>query len=560
MSEAYGPLLNLNRIRPDLVTRVVDRSIQGFNESDLEHLLAEALFTEKSRLRRRDKGLTYLFTAQRRHRDLDLWRNVSGKLVKEPSGIETKDQVERVLRHYSEEIAGRFKPGVYEFATGAIPFGFRWLLNALSVKNFIPWGMKASIEDRIQIQGEVEQLQKLCKKGTVLLVPTHMSNIDSILIGYVIYMMQLPPFSYGAGLNLYSNPILSFFMSSLGAYTVDRKKQNRIYKETLKNYSTEILKEGIHSVFFPAGGRVRSGAIENHLKLGLLGTGIQAQIDNLIDRKPNPKIFVVPMVTSYHFVLEAIGLIEDYLLAEGQSRFLGADVQENPLLVNIGRFIWKFFSSETSVTVRIGKALDVFGNNVDEDGNSIGPSGQIVDQIQLLKTQGELKSVPQRDHEYTRHLGSVIADRFYENNTVLSSHLVAFAYFRTLRERYPNYDLFRFLRLSSYQRQIPLRRFYEEADQLFQEVRAHADQGKLFLSPELRQSGTKKWVRDGVRNLGLLHDAAVVRIQNNTVNTDDMNLLYYYRNRLTGYGFSFKGSLGRPKILRGEPDEFGFLA
>src|SRR6202022_4555136 len=124
-------------------------------------------------------------------------------------------------------------------------------------------------------------------------------------------LMSLPPFAYGAGLNLFSNPVLSFFMSRLGSYTVDRQKTNSIYKQTLKNYSTRILREGIHSIFFPGGGRSRSGAIESKVKLGLLGTGLEAQIENLKSGKPNPKIFVVPMDMSYHFVLEAGSLIED---------------------------------------------------------------------------------------------------------------------------------------------------------------------------------------------------------------------------------------------------------
>src|SRR6185436_15185158 len=101
--------------------------------------------------------------------------------------------------------------------------------------------MTQSLQSRLHILGEVPSLQKLAKKGTILLVPTHQSNIDSVLIGYVIYLMSLPPFAYGAGLNLFTNPVLSFFMSRLGSYTVDRQKNNTIYKEVLKNYSTEIL-------------------------------------------------------------------------------------------------------------------------------------------------------------------------------------------------------------------------------------------------------------------------------------------------------------------------------
>jgi hypothetical protein len=62
------------------------------------------------------------------------------------------------------------------------------------------------------------------------------SDIDSVLIGYIIYQLGLPPFPYGAGLNLFQNPLLSFMMSDLGAYTVDRRESNLIHKQTLKNF------------------------------------------------------------------------------------------------------------------------------------------------------------------------------------------------------------------------------------------------------------------------------------------------------------------------------------
>jgi len=555
------PLWDFNSRRARILSDVVDRTSAEFSGQDLDLLLGESLFTETARLRGgRRLGLSYLFTLSRRLADLELWKEVRRDILKSPDRMQRKRLLETVSRHYAEEIGGHFSPRVYSFTTSVVPWGFRWLLNAASVKSFMPWGMKQSIEDQVRIEGELKALHNISKKGTVLLVPTHQSNMDSLLIGYIIYLINLPPFAYGAGLNLFTNPVLSFFMNSLGAYTVDRKKKDRIYKETLKNYSAELLREGVHSVFFPGGGRSRSGAIESHPKLGLLGTGLQAQIENLRNGKPNPNVYIVPMVTSYHFVLEALSLIEDYLLQEGRHRFMGADTEEAPKVVNMGRFLWKFFATKTNITLRFGSPLDVFGNPVDSEGRSIGPNGTIIDPKKWLTTQGELKSVPQRDQEYTRELGKALVDSYYCNNTVLSSHAVAFSYFMSVRKKYPRLDLYRFLRLSMEQRSIPLKQFFRDAQETHSRLRELANDRKLFLSPELQASDVKTWVRDGLHHLGLLHDAAVVRVTGGHVTTDDMNLLYYYRNRLSGYGLSLLGEHGRPKILRGELDEKGFLA
>jgi glycerol-3-phosphate O-acyltransferase len=462
-----------------------------------------------------------------------------------------RDLLLRFSDHFAGEICGSFEPHMYDFAIRMVPWMFSWLLNAASLQRFLPFGMSESLQSRLRVVGEVEHLQKLSKKGTILLVPTHLSNIDSLLVGYVIHLMSLPPFAYGAGLNLFSNPLLSFSMSRLGAYTVDRQKASSLYKGALKNYSTSILKRGIHSIFFPAGGRVRSGAIESHLKLGLLGTALQAQLERYQENHPSPDIFVVPMVMNYPFVFEASSLIEDYLAASGKHRFRPNDGGEAVPFLNILRFFWKLFSTRSEMWVRVGRPLDVFGNFVDENGISLGPNGTTIDPKRFFMTQGEIKAIPQRDREYTQLLGQRISERYHAENVVLSSQLVAYSLFSALRKQYPTLDLFRFLTLSRAQRAIPTERFFEEAELCFKMVKKASDQGRLFLSNALHCGDVRIWVEDGVRQLGLFHDAKVVKVEDGAYSTDDMSLLYYYRNRLTGYGFG--------SDFAGETDEQGFL-
>ena len=68
------------------------------------------------------------------------------------------------------------------------------------------WGRRKDLLERLHIDGYVEETRALFKKGTVVIVPTHFSNLDSIMLGYVIDQVAgLPAFIYGAGLNLYDN-------------------------------------------------------------------------------------------------------------------------------------------------------------------------------------------------------------------------------------------------------------------------------------------------------------------------------------------------------------------
>ncbi len=551
-----GPLTRFQSIRPQILQQVSERTFQNLEGAPLEVLLGEALYAERLRMSR-DRWNP--FTRGRVQGDQKLWGQIQRGLLQPAAEVDRKGLLQRVIQHNAEEIGGFFDSKIYEFATHAVPWGFSWMLNAASVRRFLPWGMTESLRSRIRILGEVKSLQKLAEKGTILLVPTHQSNLDSLLVGYVIYLMSLPPFAYGAGLNLFSNPFLSFFMSRLGAYTVDRNKNNAIYKQTLKNYSSQILKEGIHSIFFPGGGRSRSGAIESHIKLGLLGTGLEAQVEAMIDGRPKSKVFVVPMVVSYHYVLEARSLIDTYLAEAGKHQFIRAR-DESWQIRKVLSFFWKLFASQSNVTVRVGRALDIFGNFVDDEGHSIGPQGLTIDPARWLTSGGELRVNPQRDQEYTRELGERLADRFHKENTVLTSHLVAFSYFEMLRARYPDFDLFRFLRLSLPQRTVLWVDFLDEADRCRERLVALAQQGQLYLSDELLHApNARVWVRDGIRQLGLSHDAQVLRVSERTIWTEDMNLLYYYRNRLTGYGLSRLAEFSGGKKQFGQNDSQGFL-
>jgi glycerol-3-phosphate O-acyltransferase len=556
--------LDHRSFRQDVIKEVVERTMKNIivdnPKQDPRLLLEETLYHERLRMKKaRSNWLTSPYIHQRNVNDKAFIRRVQSEL-KSISGTEdSKRLVKSYIHHFSTEICANFEPEVYNFATRAAPWAFSWLLNAASVNRILPWGMSESLQTRLRVVGHVDHLQKLSKKGTILLVPTHLSNIDSLLIGYVIHLMMLPPFAYGAGLNLFTNPLLSFCMSRLGAYTVDRQKNSTVYKTALKNYSTTMLKRGIHSIFFPAGGRVRSGAIESHLKLGLLGTALEAQLERLKENHPNPNIYIVPMVMNYHFVFEASSLIEDYLAASGKHRYMPADQPEDFFLANMIKFFWKLFSTRSELWVRVGQPMDVFGNFVDEEGRSMGPNGTTIDPKSWLTSNGELVAIPQRDREYTKMLGEKISQRYHAENVALSSHLVAFSFFQALRRQYPSLDLFRFLRLSDSQRIVQQERFYVEAERCYHMIRKAADQGQLHLSDALRCGDVKIWVEDGLRQLGLFHDAKVVKASSGVFTTEDMNLLYYYRNRLTGYGFGKLDEASQKHNFYGETDEKGFL-
>jgi glycerol-3-phosphate O-acyltransferase len=413
------------------------------------------------------------------------------------------------------------------------------MLQALSWRSFRAlFSDKVDLRRKIHLLGQTEQIRRLSQKGTVVLVPTHFSNLDSILIGWAIYELGLPPFCYGAGLNLFTNPVFGYFMNNLGAYKVDRRKRHLLYKQTLKNYSTVILERGCHSLFFPGGGRSRSGGIEANLKPGLLGTSIDAYVNNLLEKRQNPNVYIIPCVISYHFVLEAATLIGDYLSEQGKSRFIIED-DESSKPKEMAQFLYKFFKTSSSIYLNFGRALDPFGNFVDDEGFSLAPRGHRIDPSDFVRSNGVITHIPQRDHEYTRLLGERIIERYRTENIALTSHFIAYAYFELLRRRFDTGNLFRIFRLNEEETLVSYQDFAAFAGPLLACLQELGRQEKLVLEPALRSSELRNIIESAQRNMGVFHSRRPLKIvtgfEGEQLACEDVKLLYYYHNRMLGY-------------------------
>ena len=539
------PVVHLSKRRKEFVEEVIRIGMAKITEkaASTEALVDEletTLYKEKLRIRQEPWAV-----------DPDdeeaFWRKVKRRLVnlsqEEPNGLQPAPEASAILNdivsRYAHEIASNFRPSRYRLARTIVTFGFSRLLNASRVKGFESfYSNRYTLRDKIHIVGEIDQLRNLAQRGTIVMVPTHFSNLDSILIGWVIHELGLPPFIYGAGLNLFNIGIFAYFMNSLGTYKVDRRKKNDIYIETLKAYSSLALQWGIHSLFFPGGTRSRSGGIEDRLKLGLLGTAMEAQRVNYAHSEqtgePAEKIFVVPVVLNYHFVLEAPSLIQEHLRREGQERYY-VETDEASTSYKITRFLLKFFTQGSDISVSIGKAMDLLGNPVDEEGHSLDRQGNVISMREYFCTEGSIRRDEQRESEYTRMLGQAVLRSYYRINRVFSSHLVAFAAFEMIRQQHRSLDLYNLLRLPEEDLVIPYPQFREVCDRLREAVFQLKKQSKVEVAPHL-EGDLDEVIDHGLSNVGLYHaQRPLLRDKAGNITTANLNTLYYYHNRLEGY-------------------------
>lgn len=472
----------------------------------------------------------------------NFWRKIRKKLVKgsldqegEVARANDEEILKSIISRYSEEIVGTFQISTFQFARRFLTMFFHRLLNTAANRNFSRiWSRKQNLYERLQVVGHVDEIRALMKKGSVVLLPTHHSNLDSILIGYVLDTIAgLPHFYYGAGLNLYNTGYTAYYMNRLGAYRVDRRKKNGIYLQTLKMNSQLAIQNGINSLFFPGGTRSRSGALENKLKMGLLGTAVEAQ-RTMAAKGDNGKVFIVPLVVSYHFVLEAKYLIEQHLKSIGKENYI--QIQDHSYSRRkILKFIWELFSKSSDTILSFGKPMDVLGNFVDQEGRSYDRSGKEVNINDYFVSDGRVKPDLQREMEYTKILADRIVKRFHKENVVLSSHLLAFTVFNMLRKQNSKLDLFGVLRLPPEDYSFAFDRVVETVDLLKEELFRMEEKGQIKLSDQIRWA-TDELVQDGIKHLGQYHSQTPLKItKSGEIISEDFKLLFFYHNRLENY-------------------------
>jgi glycerol-3-phosphate O-acyltransferase len=530
-----APIFHFNEERSALVARTIERVVNGV--TDPLHVLNDAAFHE---VRRLDKSKR-LSDQQR----LERWRELARKLGR-ISDAERRSELHDLVSHYANDIAGNFDPRVFRLSTRMIPSLVVGLLSPSSLPGLLADPSKLTsldaIGNRVRVEGDTGMLRQLAAIGTLVFVPTHSSNMDSIVFGFALEQAGLPPATYGAGKNLFTNPLLSFFMHNLGAYKVDRRLRHKVYKDVLKAYSTVLLENGFHSLFFPGGTRARSGGIEQHLKLGLMGTGLEAYTRTLITGRER-KVFFVPATINYLITLEAETLIGDFLSEAGKDRYIIED-DESSRPSRVASFARKALGMDGSVIIRFGAPLDPFGNLVDAEGMSHDKRGRAVEAADYVRNRhGKVCVEPARDAQYTRELGLEIAKDYRRDTVVMATHVVAAACFEQLRKSAPEADLFSLLRV---------RELVVERDELAREVLRVRDElldlersGDIRVSDHIRNCSGGDIVSQAERAFSGFHTSQVIEPRPDGIALQDTNLLFYYQNRLAHHGLAFRQPGGR---------------
>ena len=203
----------------------------------------------------------------------------------------------------------------------------------------------------------------------------------------------------------------------------------------------------------------------------------------------------------------------------------------------VWKFFWETFSKSSEITLSLGEPMDVFGNNLDDDGFSLDKLDRKIDVRQYFMNKGMVKVDAQRESIYTQMLGDKIVAAFKYNNVVYASHVVAFVAFELLRKQLDSPDIFTMLRTPEEDREIDFDSFKTNMKRAIDELYMSNNRKQLKLASHITTKELPEIIDLGIEQMSMYHpNLPLLRTKNGNITSEDLKLLYYYHNRMDGYG------------------------
>ena len=104
----------------------------------------------------------------------------------------------------------------------------------------------------------LEKVASYAKRHPVVLVPSHRSYFDFLMLSWLFYAHHLVPPHIAARENMGFGPF-GFIFRRAGAFFMRARFDDPLYKEVFRRYLAYLVKEGFTQEFFIEGGRSRTG-------------------------------------------------------------------------------------------------------------------------------------------------------------------------------------------------------------------------------------------------------------------------------------------------------------
>jgi glycerol-3-phosphate O-acyltransferase len=145
---------------------------------------------------------------------------------------------------------------------------------------------------------DIERLKEAAKRGTLVLLPSHKSHIDYLILSYIFNAENLPLPMIAAGDNLNFFPAGGILRRGGGFFIRRSFRGDRLYAAVVDAYVRRLIRDGFPIELFMEGGRSRTGKLMPP-KFGLLNMVVDAVLG-----VPDPPSWFVPVSIGYERVIE----------------------------------------------------------------------------------------------------------------------------------------------------------------------------------------------------------------------------------------------------------------
>ncbi len=188
----------------------------------------------------------------------------------------------------------------------------------------------------------LERVTEYAKRQPVVLVPSHRSYFDFLILSWMFYGQHNVPPHIAARENMAFGPF-GYLFRGVGAFFLRKDFDDETYKAVFRSYVSYLVKEGFTQEFFIEGGRSRTGK-SMAPRMGMLSWNIEGFIDS--GRKD---LIFVPVGITYERIIEEGAMVDEL---EG-----GKKAEESMLgLVRARKILQRRFGS---VFVNFGEAVSL---------------------------------------------------------------------------------------------------------------------------------------------------------------------------------------------------------
>ncbi|MCZ6713836.1 MAG: 1-acyl-sn-glycerol-3-phosphate acyltransferase [Deltaproteobacteria bacterium] len=194
-------------------------------------------------------------------------------------GQRSRGRVEARARRYLREIAARQSP------------------TALAILDVIVGWMFERLFGRVEVHG-VDRIVEAAKLHPLILVPSHRSHFDYLILSWLFYERHLVPPHVAAGNNLAFWPLGPIFRRAGGFFLRRSFEGDPLYTAVFSSYIQLLIKDGATLEFFIEGTRSRTGKTLMP-RLGMLNMIVEAFAHGV-----RRDVYLVPVGFTYERLVE----------------------------------------------------------------------------------------------------------------------------------------------------------------------------------------------------------------------------------------------------------------